>query len=204
MCWPKFQTPSYILYPQNRKNDRKSKCLGTLDSKLFRLSNGTIVFSVNPLSQNRQTQSHFYWDDLLYNLYDHAKSCVKKGGEISDFFKCNAGVRQGENLSPLLFALYLNDFERYLSKSYCGLTYFSGLVNRELGDEDIMLFVRLFVLLYADDTIVLAESESELQLALNAACNYCKDWHLTLNLSKTKIYNIFQRQNNKSSGFYIQ
>ena len=50
-----------------------------------------------------------------------------------------------------------------------------------------MLFVRLFVLLYADDTIILAESEPELQSALNAACNYCKDWHLTVNLSKTKI-----------------
>ena len=41
---------------------------------------------------------------VIYNIYDQAKSCVKKGGEFSEYFTCNVGVRQGENLSPLLFA----------------------------------------------------------------------------------------------------
>ena len=124
---------------------------------------------------------------VLYNLYDQAKSCVKKGGKLSDFFKCNAGVRQGENLSPLLFAIYLNDFEKFLKKHYFGLTHISLAVKRELSDDDIELYVKLFVLLYADDTIVLAESELELQAALNAVSVYCNDWHLTVNLTKTKI-----------------
>lgn len=124
---------------------------------------------------------------VIYNLYDQAKSCVKKGGKLSEFFRCNAGVRQGENLSPLLFAIYLNDFERFLKKHYFGLTHVSIAIKRELGDDDIELFVKLFALLYADDTIVLAESEAELQAALNAVSVYCNDWHLTVNLSKTKI-----------------
>lgn len=29
-------------------------------------------------------------------------------------FLCNVGVRQGENLSPSLFALYLNDFDEFM------------------------------------------------------------------------------------------
>ena len=124
---------------------------------------------------------------VLYNLYDQAKSCVKKGGKISDFFKCTAGVRQGENLSPLLFAIYLNDFEAFLKKHYFGLTHISLAAKRELSDDDVELFFRLFVLLYADDTIVLAESELELQSALNASSIYCRDWGLTVNLTKTKI-----------------
>lgn len=124
---------------------------------------------------------------ILYNLYDQAKSCVKKGGKISDFFKCNAGVRQGENLSPFLFAVYLNDFERFLRKYYFGLTHVSIAVKRELSDNDIELYVKLFVLLYADDTIVLAESELELQAALNAVSVYCKDNDLTVSLTKTKV-----------------
>ena len=119
---------------------------------------------------------------ILYNLYDQAKSCVKKGGKISDFFKCNAGVRQAENLSPLLFAIYLNDFEKFLKKHYFGLTHISIAVKRELSDDDIELYVKLFVLLYADDTIVLAESELELQAALNAVSVYCKDNDLTISL----------------------
>ena len=44
-------------------------------------------------------------------LYLVAKSCVKYNGSLSEYFMCNVGVRQGENLSPLLFALYVNDFE---------------------------------------------------------------------------------------------
>ena len=54
------------------------------------------------------------------------------------------------------------------------------------------MFVDLFTLLYADDTIVLAENAEELQLALNALFDYCQLWHLTVNTAKTKIV-IFSR-----------
>ena len=52
--------------------------------------------------------------------------------------------------------------------------------------------MKLFVLLYADDTIVLAENEADLQLALYSAYNYCVNYNLTVNTSKTKII-IFSR-----------
>ena len=38
---------------------------------------------------------------VIYNMYENAKSCVKQGQALSDFFSCEVGVRQGENLSPL-------------------------------------------------------------------------------------------------------
>ena len=48
--------------------------------------------------------------NIIVNLYNNAKSCVKNGNVTSSFkFPCNIGVRQGENLSPLLLAIYLND-----------------------------------------------------------------------------------------------
>ena len=31
------------------------------------------------------------------------------------FFACKNGVRQGENLSPVLFSIFLNDLENFLS-----------------------------------------------------------------------------------------
>ena len=46
-------------------------------------------------------------------MYKYAKSCVKIYNKISDFFWCDMGVRQGENESPVLFAIYLN----YLNES---------------------------------------------------------------------------------------
>ena len=63
--------------------------------------------------------------NAIYVLYANAKSCVKHNGTFSDSFACNVGVRQGENLSPLLFAIYLNDFELFLSNKYKGLDLFT-------------------------------------------------------------------------------
>ena len=41
---------------------------------------------------------------VIYNMYETAKSCVRQQSMISGLFACNMGVRQGGNLSPLLFA----------------------------------------------------------------------------------------------------
>ena len=49
------------------------------------------------------------------------------------------------------------------------------------------MFLKLYALLYADDTIVLAESADDLQKALNSLHNYCNLWHIKVNASKTKI-----------------
>ena len=129
---------------------------------------------------------------VIYNLYLNAKSCVKSGYSTSEFFLCNIGVRQGENLSPLLFALFLNDFEQFVSKSYRGLNDLSNDFSNLLSDDDVEVFFRLFVLLYADDTIVLAETPEELQKALDAVFLYCQTWKLNVNIGKTKIV-IFSR-----------
>ena len=110
---------------------------------------------------------------------------VKNGNDLSQLFNCNVGVRQGENLSPLLFAIYLNDFALYVSQEYEGLAFVSEETSRLLGDEAVDMFLRLYILLYADDTIVLAESPLQLQHALNSVRDYCDKNYLKLNLTKT-------------------
>ena len=120
---------------------------------------------------------------VIFNLYHHAKSCVMANGKMSDYFTCNVGVRQGENLSPLLFAIYLNDFESYVSRHYKGLDTLSDDITYHLSDPDIEVCLRL----HADDTIVMAEIPEQLQKALNAVSDYCSQWNLTVNTSKTKI-----------------
>jgi hypothetical protein len=131
---------------------------------------------------------------VIYNMYNKAKSCVVNGREKSDFFSCNMGVRQGENLSPLLFAIYLNDFEKFVGRYYSGLPNISTDIKTHLNDDEIEVFLKLYALLYADDTIVLAESDSELQKALDAVNDYFKTWHLAVNTSKTKIIVFFAWQ----------
>jgi hypothetical protein len=67
--------------------------------------------------------------NVIYNLYGNAKSCVSKEGKLSDFFSCSVGVRQGENLSPLLFAIFLHDLEDFLSLSFEGLPHVHNLAS---------------------------------------------------------------------------
>jgi hypothetical protein len=89
-------------------------------------------------------------------MYSKAKSCVKNGINVSHFFACNTGVIQGENLSPLLFALFLNDIANYLCTIYDGLLMLYDTVKELLTDDMIDVSLRLYVLLYADVTIILA------------------------------------------------
>ena len=89
-------------------------------------------------------------------MYDAAKSCIKVGNNLSEVFHCNIGVRQGKNLSPIFFAMLINEFKNNLSTQY------NGVHLNQLYNTDIELQLKLFTLLYTDDTIVLAETEREL------------------------------------------
>ena len=47
--------------------------------------------------------------------------------------------------------------------------------------------MKLFGVLYADDTVILAESANDLQTGLNIFYEYCEEWRLKVNTLKTKI-----------------
>ena len=48
-------------------------------------------------------------------------------------------------------------------------------------------FMKLFVLLYADDGVLLAKTSTGLQSGLDILYRYCTRWELTLNVTKTNI-----------------
>ena len=52
--------------------------------------------------------------DIIKSVYNTVKSRVKNNNTLSESFSCNIGVRQGECLSPYLFAMYVNDPEQEL------------------------------------------------------------------------------------------
>ena len=118
---------------------------------------------------------------IIYNLYQNIKSCITLNGSNSSFFDSFIGLRQGGNLSPVLFSIFLNDLESYLqSKS-------NGGVDVELLNDDLYFYLKFTVLLYADDTAIICESEKDLQICLNNFVDYCKTWKLNINYAKTKI-----------------
>ena len=116
-------------------------------------------------------------------MYSNIKSRVFNGNEYSDFFPCEVGVRQGENLSPLLFAIYLNDLESFFqNKNVHGLKTISEDIERELNH-----FLKLFVILYADDTVLMSETHADLQNQIDALHEYCNQWKLKVNVQKSKV-----------------
>jgi hypothetical protein len=126
--------------------------------------------------------------NVINSMYKNIKSMVKINNCISDMFTTNIGVRQGENLSPFLFSLYINDLEQYLSENeVLGLE----TISKNL-EESLSVYIKIFVLLYADDTVILTESAQDLQKALDHFHAYCNIWKLTVNVPKTQVI-IFSR-----------
>ena len=106
---------------------------------------------------------------VLQNMYSDIKSCVTIRGDDSPFFCSNRGVRQGDNISPVMFSLFLNDLEDHL---------ISDRINGipiECGDELLFFYIRIFILLYADDTVILSDNEEDFQKSLNSFASYCKE-----------------------------
>jgi hypothetical protein len=117
--------------------------------------------------------------NVIHNMYQGIKSCVTVNGEDSEYFVSNIGVRQGENLSPFLFAVFVNDLEAHLLENNCTLL--------EFGDAQISECMKLLVLLYADDTVIMADTAHKMQLALDDLSKYCELWRLTINRAKSKV-----------------
>ena len=103
-------------------------------------------------------------------IYNSVKACVKSLGKLSDCFESLVALKQGEPLSPVMLILFLNDLAVELS---INVNVFS------LTEE-----FQKFVLLFTDDSLLLAESCMDLLNKLNI---YCKTWNITVNTDKTKV-----------------
>ena len=90
--------------------------------------------------------------------------------------------RQGDILSPFLFSLFLNLEEFFIHENVPGL----NSISDEL-DSSLDIFMKLFIILYAEDIVLMAESSSNLQTLLDNFYLYCDTWKMKLNVDKTKI-----------------
>lgn len=117
--------------------------------------------------------------NFIEKIYQKTQSAVWSGTELSEYFETQTGVKQGCLLSPMLFALYLNDLHDHLG----GGLYVNG--------------VNIRVLMYADDIVMLAEDIESLQKMINNLEEYCQLWGMEVNLAKSEIM-IFQKAGRNS------
>ena len=99
----------------------------------------------------------------IQSLYKNTKICVKlPNHKLCKILNINKGVRQGCGLSPTPFNLYINQLIRECKST--NTTEFKIYNNRILK-----------TMLYADDQIILAKPEDELQIAANTLTKLLKN-----------------------------
>ena len=86
---------------------------------------------------------------------------------VTDWFPGTSGIKQRDTLSPTLFCIY--DLAETLKRLNIGIK-----VNGK----------NICVLLYADDIVLLAKNEKDLQTFLNTTHEWCSKWTLNINIEK--------------------
>ena len=118
--------------------------------------------------------SHLYWEQ---------KTKIRIDGAISEEVRIQKGVRQGCVLSPSLFNLYTEYIFREIDQA-------PGLkINGEVINN----------LRYADDTVLLAETEEDLQELVTIIEVHSKKFGLSMNVKKTKAMVISKNESPKVS-----
>ena len=110
---------------------------------------------------------------IIKSMYNNIHPSVQSsdGNRISLSFLSLLGIRQGDNLSPTLFNIFVNDIPKIFSHS-CDIA--------KLGN------IPISCMMYADDLIILSETNQGLQESMDKLSHYCTQWGLTVNINKTK------------------
>jgi len=111
---------------------------------------------------------------VLENWLSNSWTCIKWHSTYSQFIKIEFGVRQGSVLAPSLFAIYIDDVVSRLSLSQ-----------------------RYFIILYADDILVISPSVNELQKIVNICENELNLLDMQINVKKSCCMRIGQRHDAK-------
>jgi len=109
---------------------------------------------------------------IIHSMYSSVQFTVKCSDKITDSFQSSVGVKQGCVLSPLFFNIYLRDLP---------------LIFDNNCDPVTLNEAPLSCLMYADDLVLLSQSEKGLQTSLDKLYDYCVKWKLCVNNTKTKV-----------------
>ena len=107
---------------------------------------------------------------VITNLYWNQRACIRNDNEVSDFAEIKRGVRQGCILSPSLFNLYIECIFQSI-EGMRGINISGNIVNN---------------LRYADDTVLIADNEQDLQNIVDTIHRQSKEFGLDMNVKKTK------------------
>ena len=109
---------------------------------------------------------------VIKSIYNDVQYCVRLNGIDTNWFRVTNGLKQSFMLSPLLFNMFINN----LVETIKGLG-----IGVDIGQEKVS------ILMYADDLVLLAENENDLQLLLNVLSDWCRSNRINVNETKSNV-----------------
>ena len=84
-------------------------------------------------------------------MYNVVKSKVRAGNDLTESFLCPRGLKQREICSPILFSLFINELANEIMQ------------RGRHGIQLIPDLIEIFILLFADDVILVSDTVCGLQ-----------------------------------------
>jgi len=112
---------------------------------------------------------------IIQSMYASVQACVRWGATVSDFFDCPGGLKQGCLLSPLIFSLLISEVADEVT------------VNGKHGFQFAPGLREIFLLLFADDIVLLSSTPGGLQNQLDSLARASDRLGLKVNMGKTKV-----------------
>ncbi|XP_076439325.1 uncharacterized protein LOC143278160 [Babylonia areolata] len=108
--------------------------------------------------------------DNIRAMYANTRSTVRTASGTSDWFPVTSGVRQGCNLSPMLFVIYMDQ------------------ITKEANPDP----EALNELMFADDQVMM-NNKTQLQEHTDQLNTSCKNYNMKISVSKTKVMTVSRR-----------
>ena len=122
--------------------------------------------------------------NLVKSIYSNPLSCVQLNGHLGGWFPVESGVRQGDSLSPILFAVFINDLAALMNQLDAGVW---------IGED------KLSLLMYADDIVLLSENPEQTQSQLDVMTQCCSQWVMAINAKKSQIVHTRHHQHKRET-----
>ena len=114
----------------------------------------------------------------VQSFYVDSMACVRVGNDVSEWFPVNVGLRQGCVMSPWLFNVYMDGVVREVNIRVLG----KGQLLCASGGR-----FEINQLLFADDTVPVADSEEKLCRLVNEFGRVCERRKLRVDVGKSKV-----------------
>ena len=112
----------------------------------------------------------------LRAFYKNSRACVRIKRRETEFFEVECGLRQGCVLSPSLFNMFIDRVVKSMRREGMGVK-----MRDRQGNWDVN------TLLYADDTVLVSETDEGLKWLVGEFERKCTEYGLKINAGKSKV-----------------